>query len=296
MILIAGATGRLGGLITRLLLEKGEDVRALVRDESAGVELKDAGASLAVGDLRDRDSLIRACSAVDAVITTANSMSRTGEDTVESVDKLGNLNLIDAAAAQGVQRFVFLSTLGAATDSPMPFMQAKAEAEERLWAGGMRATVLRPNFFMQTVPATVIGGPALAGQPVTVAGEGRRRHSFVSMADVARYAIAALEYDEAAGQTLTIGGPEPVSLRDFIVAFERELGRELTVNFVPIGTDIPGIPPIFIQLMAAMETFDSPIPMGELASRYGVEPTSVEHFVHAFAAAANQENRTRQPQ
>ena len=62
-----------------------------------------------VGDLRDPDSLARACRAVAAVVTTA-SVSKTGSDSIENVDVEGNRHLIAAAKAAGVRQFVFVST------------------------------------------------------------------------------------------------------------------------------------------------------------------------------------------
>src|SRR5690606_12731281 len=102
MILIAGATGALGGMITRELLARGETVRVLVRPGSSYGELVEAGAQPVMGDLRDPESLRRACAGVRTVITTANSATRSGGDTVDTVDRAGNRNLIDAAADAGV--------------------------------------------------------------------------------------------------------------------------------------------------------------------------------------------------
>ncbi|MCU1446865.1 SDR family oxidoreductase [Cryobacterium sp.] len=291
MILVAGATGRLGGLITRSLLARGEEVRALVRNLAESPGLTAAGASLTVGDLKDPPSLAEACADAEAVITTANSMARGGSDTVESVDRTGNLNLIDAAAAHGVKRFIFISALGAALESPSPFLRAKATAEQRLHESGMRVTILQPNLYFELLPVAAVGLPALAGRPVTLVGEGRRLHSSVSMADVAGYALAALDHDDAAGQTLVIGGPKPVSWRDVIAAFEDELGREIPVSFVPMGAVVPGLPPMLVDLLTALETYDTPLDMSQLSDRFGIQPTALQTFVHGFVASYRQEGQ-----
>jgi NADH dehydrogenase len=87
---------------------------------------------------------------------------------------------------------VFISAFGASLDHPMPLLRAKGLAEEQLRASGMTWTALQPNMFMETSPLAVVGGPALAGRPVTLIGEGLRRHSFVALRDVAAYAVAVL--------------------------------------------------------------------------------------------------------
>lgn len=118
MILVVGATGLLGGRIVRRLLSDGRTVRILVRAGSNHQSLVDAGAVAVIGDLKDPPSLTSACDSAEAIVTTANAAFRGGEDTFETVDDAGNENLIRAAAAAGVGRFVFTSVLGCARTIP----------------------------------------------------------------------------------------------------------------------------------------------------------------------------------
>lgn len=282
MILVVGATGRLGGQIARMLLEAGRPVRILTRPGSDDEALVAAGAEAVIGDLKDPDSLGAALQGIDTVVTTANSVSRGGADTVDSVDLAGNANLIDAARAAGVDHIVFTSVLGADRESPMPLLGAKGRTEQRLQQSGLAWTVLRPNLFMDTWIAGVVGGAALAGQPITLIGQGRRRHSMVAARDVAGYAVAAIDQPEARGQILFIGGPEPVSFRDAISAFERELGHELSVRTAQPGESVPGLPAAVLPLFAALDTYDSPLDVTQLIAQYGVRPTTLADFVHGF--------------
>jgi uncharacterized protein YbjT (DUF2867 family) len=100
--LVAGATGIVGGEICRLLAARGVPVRALVREASdpAKVEsLSALGAALVEGDVKDPSTLARACAGVDAIVSTATSTTSRGEgDTIESVDRDGQLALVDAAS------------------------------------------------------------------------------------------------------------------------------------------------------------------------------------------------------
>ena len=284
MILVVGATGHLGGLITRALLGQRRTVRVLVRNDSAAETLAAAGAQPFVGDLKDLMSLKAACAGVDTVITTANSAQRGGDDTVESVDRDGNRHLLEAAGEAQVTRFVFISALGAQPDSPVPFLKAKGETERLLRSSGMTWTVLEPNLYMDLWVPAVVGGPALAGQTVTLIGEGRRRHSMIAVRDVAAYAVAALDRREAEGNTLVLGGPEPLSWRDVVAVFATELGRDVPIRTISPGEAIPEWPETMTQLMASMNTYDSPIDMSETAATYGVTPTSVVEFVHEFVS------------
>src|SRR5688572_29157182 len=112
MVLVVGATGLVGGEVCQSLARRGEQVRALVRATSAKEKidaLRSCGAEPWVGDLKDPDSLSAACRGVDAVISTASStLSRQAGDSIESVDSAGQMNLVNAAKAANVERFIFL--------------------------------------------------------------------------------------------------------------------------------------------------------------------------------------------
>jgi uncharacterized protein YbjT (DUF2867 family) len=286
VILVVGATGYLGGMITQKLLAQGQDVRILVRTHSDYQSLLQAGARPVVGDLKDRPSLDPACDGVATIITTANSASRGGEDNPQTVDLQGNHNLINAAKSAGVKQFIFTSALGADSNSPVPFFQAKGRSEVYLRDSGMPYTILAPTIFMDIWVPMVIGTPLRAGQPVTLVGEGRRKHSFIAVTDVAAFATAAIGHEAAMNQYLPLGGPEAVSWRDVIATVQRVLGREIAVQSVAPGEPVPGLPEVAAGLMSALETYDSIIDMMETARTFGVRQTTLEEFIRqAFTDA-----------
>ena len=137
MILVVGATGYLGGIITRSLLQQGHPVRITLRPNSSYSDLIGLGAKAAHADLKDPDSLPAACKGIDVVITTANSARRGGSGTVAAVDLAGNRNLINAAREAGVRQFIFISAYEADLSHPVPFLQAKAQTEDTLRASGL---------------------------------------------------------------------------------------------------------------------------------------------------------------
>jgi NADH dehydrogenase len=285
MILVAGATGSLGGRIANDLLDRRLPVRILARPTSQHGPLRDKGAEIALGDLRDPASLDAACRGVDAVVTTA-TMSKRGDDSPENVDLRGNLQLIDAAVRAGVRRFVFTSTVGASPDSPLPLFRAKGAAEAHLRASGMQWTVLQPNAFMDVWFGMLIEGPLFSGRPVTLVGASRRRHSFVAERDVAAFAVAALDHPAAGNATIAIGGPEAVTLREVVDLYAEAAGRVVDVHTVAPGEEIPGLPPGVSAIVAGLEAYDSVIPMDETASRYGVSLTTPRAFVRSRSTGA----------
>lgn len=285
MILVVGATGYLGGMIARQLLAQGQPVRVLVRPQSDYSALESAGAQPATGDLKDPASLAAACSGVSAVITTANAAQRGGDDTFDSVDLNGNRSLIDAAAAAGVQQFIFVSALGSSADSPVPLFRAKAATEAHLRASGVPFTILAPDVFMDVWFAIIVGGALGAGGPVTLVDRGAKRHSFIAAADVAAYALAALGHEAALNRYLPLGGPEAISWTQAVEAFSRAIGQPIPVEYAPLGAPLPHLPEAIGGMLTAMETYESPVEMAELARTFGVIPTDVDSFARQFVAA-----------
>ena len=282
MILVVGGTGRLGGSIARTMLDSGKSLRVLVRD---GSSFDDARAETMRGDLKDPDSLRKACNGVDVVVTTANAIApREADDTIDSVDRLGNRNLIAAATAEGVRHFVFVSVLGAGADHVAPFVRAKGETEVALRESGLSWTILQPDPYMDVWFPFIIG-PALEGGAVTLVGEGKQRHSFVAMQDVVSYAVAAVERQEAANRVLAIGG-EPATWRDVVDTFSEVLGREIPVQTVSPGEPVPGLPDFVAELLASLELYESPLDMSEPSRTFGVKTTPLHDFVRAFVAAS----------
>jgi NADH dehydrogenase len=284
MVLVVGATGQLGGRIARELLSKGTQVRALCRPGSGYGALQRMGAEIVMGDLKDPASLAAACAGVQTVITTANTARRGGDDTVESVDLNGTRNLIDAARAAGVRHFVYLSVYGAAASSPVPFLAAKGKNDDYLKASGMEWTIVAPNAFMEAWPGMVVGGPAAAGQPVILVGEGRRRHAFVAEHDVAQFAVAAVLNPAARNRHLAIGGPQAVTWRDVVATYEQVLGKPIEVRYVKPGDHVEGMPDVLLQLLTMYDSFDTDFDTTALANEFSVQQTPLEAWVRASTA------------
>ncbi|HEX7972894.1 MAG TPA: SDR family oxidoreductase [Anaerolineales bacterium] len=281
MILIVGATGSLGSAVTHMLLAQGKPVRILARPQSNYKPLQSAGAEVVLGDLKDPASLDAACRGVDTVITTANSAQRGGEDNVENVDLKGNRDLIDAARRARVKQFIFVSVLGASPESPVPFLAAKGQTDKYLIDSGLPYTILSPDSFLEFWVADFVGRPALAGAPVTLVGEGKRVHSMISARDVAQFIVAAIGNPQALNRLIPLGGPQAISYHDVIAAYEHELGRPISVQFVPPGSSIPGMPDAVSGLASMLDMYDSPVKMDETARIFNVRMTSLQEFVHS---------------
>jgi uncharacterized protein YbjT (DUF2867 family) len=144
-ILIAGATGKTGLLLTQDLLDQGHTVTALVR-ESSDTSALPAGTQLRQGDLTDLQP--GACEGADVVIFAAGSGGSTGPEMTDKVDRDGAMRLVDLAKEAGVDRFVMLSSVGADQSDPngnlAHYLKAKHDADAHLKDSGLTYVILRP--------------------------------------------------------------------------------------------------------------------------------------------------------
>lgn len=151
----------------------------------------------------------------------------------------------------------------------------------------MDYTIIQANAFMDVWFPMLIEMPVSNGQPVTVVGESRRRHAFVAERDVAAFAVvAAVGHPAAQNATLAIGGPEAATLRDVVRAYEAALGRSIAVRSVAPGDPIPGLPEQVWGFAAALESFDSPVPMEETCRQFGVSLSNLRDFTHSTPLAS----------
>jgi len=109
-ILITGATGKVGSRLGKRLTQRGDHVRALVRDPARAADLREAGIELIEGDLLRADSLAAAVHGVDAVVHCAAFFRGATPEQAHAVNDLGTQHLAKAARAASVRRFIFTST------------------------------------------------------------------------------------------------------------------------------------------------------------------------------------------
>jgi uncharacterized protein YbjT (DUF2867 family) len=235
MILVVGATGLLGFEICRQLREGRHEARSLVRTPSAGrvAELAAIGAHLVKGDLKAPASIRTACTGASVVVSTATATSRKGlGDTIESVDRDGQLTLVRAAADAGVRRFVYVSA--APNRANCPFLRYKREVESAVRASGMEWVILQPTAFMDVWLSPAMGWDLKHGR-ARVFGGGEARTSYIAVSDVAAFGVLAATRRDLVNRALILGGPEALSPLDIVAICERLTGRTFKVQHVPLG-------------------------------------------------------------
>lgn len=286
MILIVGASGRLGSTVTQLLLAQGKAVRAMTRNPRNLAQLEQQGVEVVSGDLRDPATLLRACQGADQVLAAAHALVGKGDNNPSTVDNKGNRQLIDAAKVAGVKHFVFVSGQNASSDSSFEFSRIKYHTEEYLRASGLNFTILRPCAFMD-LWAELVGKPILEQGKTTIFGRGNNPINFVAVKDVARFVDVALDDARARNQVIEVGGPANLTMNQVAEVFERTSGQQAKKRHIPLlMMRVMSIlmqranPALSRQICAGiyMDTANLSYDMAETASAFGVELTPFDEI------------------
>jgi uncharacterized protein YbjT (DUF2867 family) len=290
-LLVAGATGALGTSVVRLLRERAEPVRCLVRPGRDASALEALGAEIVRGDLLDSDSLRAACAGVRTVISTATAISRllagAKDPSLAAVDDAGVGGLIATAEQAGVERFIYVSYAGVDAGLGFPLERAKLANEQRLRDAALRAVIVRPDGF-QELQLSPTARFDIGRGTVAIIGRGDTRRRFVSRDDVAALLVAlALDPDPPA--LVEVGGPDALSANEMVELAERLAGHPLKRQRMPrplvrlgmrmLSRPKPALASIFgIGLLIDTEEahWDD-----HALVRYGITPQSIAEYLRA---------------
>jgi len=258
LVAVFGASGRQGLAQVRQLEAAGHDVRAISRspDPFYGERFDDI--EVRGADIYDEESVVTAIEGVDAVFYTHPLRARM--DRVAGVATIGR-----AARRAGVKRVVWNTSSWIPDKAGDPFTyEGNTRGINALWATGAPATVFGSVLFMDNL-LTNWAFPFIVGEDRYVYPHHKDLEcSWISLDDVAKFMIAALDRPDLEGAWLNIGGPEKLKPPQVAALLSDAIGR-------PIKYD-PGTPREFGKLLAGAYGDDMPA-----AERAVVEP-SIEAF------------------
>lgn len=233
MLLLTGATGRVGSALLRRLVARGAPVRCLVRDpRRLGPER--VRVQIALGDLSDPASLRHAMRGVRAIVHLAATERDQPHATIEEVNGLATWRLLRAAERAGVGHFVFLSPLGATAHHRSRVHRAKALAERAVADADLETTILRCSLIYapgDTKLRLLDVLSLLPAVPVT-STMGVARIQPVWADDVAACVEAVLDKGPAEAD---IAGPELLTSRQAVARALEANGRQRRLVTVPTG-------------------------------------------------------------
>ncbi len=223
-IAVVGATGYVGGKLTRALLERGEPVRALARTPEKASDLADAGAEVIEADVLEPGPLPEALAGVKVAYYLVHSMGRGSDGDFAERDKIGARNFGAAARTAGVGEIVYL---GGLSEGGSEHLASRHETAEILRETGLPVTYVRA--------AAVVGAGSesfllvyhlVKNLPAMITPRWvNTKTQPVAIADVVRYLADAPTIDAARGRDIEIGGADVTTYGGMMDAMAKAMGR-----------------------------------------------------------------------
>ena len=228
-VFVTGATGFVGSEVVKQLLAAKHAVRALVREGSeAKIEQRDQ-IEIHHGDATDAASLVGALDGCDALIHLIGIIREFPgrQITYQRLHVATTENLIAAATAQGVRRYLHMSSNGARKSGSTGYHRTKWQAEELVRAADLDWTIFRPSMiFGPECPFVAMLAELIRRLPVVpVVGDGRYRMQPVALEQVAASFVAALAMPQTIGATYALGGGASYSYEEVLDLTAQAMGR-----------------------------------------------------------------------
>jgi uncharacterized protein YbjT (DUF2867 family) len=149
-VVIVGGHGKIGLRLEKLLAERGDSPRGIIRKTEQAADLEEIGVEPIVLDIENVDDISDALAGADAVVFAAGSGAGSGPARKRTVDYGGAVKLVQAALVQDIRRYLIVSAMGTNhpeswSDEMRPYYEAKAEADKIVMESGLDYTVVRPG-------------------------------------------------------------------------------------------------------------------------------------------------------
>jgi len=232
---VTGATGAQGRAVASAFAQAGHRVRGLTRKDTQG----DADVTLVRVDPNEPGGLERAFEDASAVVLTSPIDHRAGarERLAEAV--------VRAAERAGVTRLVLNTAAAVFDDYDRPVSAVLREVRQIVLSGRVPAVVLQPTAYMDNLLAPWVL-PAIVGDGVFAYPlPPQVRASWISHADLGRFALAAATAPGVEGQVFDIGGPEPITGPEMAAVLSRHIGRDVTYAPIPLDEFAAGVNAVY---------------------------------------------------
>lgn len=239
-IFVTGATGFVGRAVIPALQAHGYGVRCLVRRGSESALRGLEALERVEGDVLSPEALERGMAGCDTVIHLVGIIREQSAtlSTFERIHTRGTVNVLEAAAATGIRRYLHMSALGSRADARARYHRSKWEAEEVVRASPTAWTIFRPSIIygrgdeFVNLLAGMVGRYPL----VPVIGGGQQRLQPVAVEHVAQAFARAVDLPATEKHAYEVGGPEAVTMVRLLDLIGEALNRpRVRKMHVPLG-------------------------------------------------------------
>lgn len=227
-ILVAGATGYLGGYVAQEFKRQGHYVRVLARSPEKLERLNPFPDEIVKGEITCRETLENVCDGIDVVFSSIGITRQKDGLTFQDVDYQGNKNLLDIALRADVHKFIYVSVFNGPNLPHLDIVKAHEDFVEALRSSGIDFAVLRPTGYFSDMSQFL----EMAGKGrVYLVGNGSKRMNPIHGEDLAKCCVNAVDNEQ---QEIDIGGPEVMTYREIAELAFRILGRPARITAVPV--------------------------------------------------------------
>ncbi len=225
-ILLAGATGYLGGYVLTELIGREFQTRVIVRNSSKLQNLSES-VEIVNAELTNPESLVNCCVGIDTVISTVGITRQKDGLTYMDVDYQANMNLLAEAIKSDIRKFIYVSVLNGEEMRHLKICEAKETFVDELKRSGLDYVIIRPNGFFSDM--SEFFSMAQAGR-IYLFGNGELKANPIHGEDLARLCVSAISGSET---EIKAGGPETLSQNEIAaIAFEIA-GKKQKIMFIP---------------------------------------------------------------
>lgn len=218
-VFLTGGTGFVGRHVASELLRLGYRLRVLVRPGSEVRLPPDDRVEVVTGEVVQPDDCRRAAEGSSAAVHLVGIIRQTPAATYEAVHVEGTRNVIEACRAHGVDRLVHMSAHGASPTSGAVYLRSKAVAQSLVAESGLRWTIFRPSVILGPdgeFTRLMVKLVSPRWRPVPVLGSGDSILQPLGVDEVGNLVARAVRLPTAEGKTYGLGGPQAVTLNEFL--------------------------------------------------------------------------------
>jgi uncharacterized protein YbjT (DUF2867 family) len=229
-VLLAGATGYLGGYIATLLYQEQIHTKLITRSPQKLKALESKTVKIITAEVTKPNTLVNSCEGVMTVISTIGITRQKDGLTYMDVDYQANMNLLNEAKRAGVKKFIYVSAINGNNYRHLKIFEAKEKFVDALKLSGLDYTILRPNGFFSDMKEVL--EMAKSGR-VYLFGKGEQKLNPIHGADLAVICVQAIYKSKS---EISVGGPDLLTLNEISELALEALDKSIKIYHLPDWT------------------------------------------------------------
>jgi uncharacterized protein YbjT (DUF2867 family) len=245
-IVIDGATGYVGTNLVWKLTKTGHQIRCIVRQGASDTDLQflqRCGAQIVVTSLKDRDGAGKALEGASAAVHLIGTIAPKRGENLEDLHGGQTFNLIEACKDTRVPRIIMVTAVGTSPSAASMYHRTKAQSEQLLKDSGLQYAIVRPSLIVgrlagkreSKLVSRYMGFIKSKRKSVPIIDGGTNRVQPLFIGDLVTSLQKIIDSPSWKNSTIELGGPETVTMREFVERLMRVMEQEKDIKIVPVG-------------------------------------------------------------